>query len=120
MINQLINPSSKTTLRLALADTFFKRFLGYMGRKPIQPDQGMLFTLAHPSKMDASIHMFFMRFDIAVIWLSEELTVVDKTIARRWRPAYVPSRPAKYILETHLSQIDNFSLQDRVELVYAS
>lgn len=118
MINQLINPSSKTTLRLALADTFFKRFLGYMGKKPIQADQGMLFTLARPSKMDASIHMFFMRFDIAVIWLSEELTVVDKTIARRWRPAYAPAKPAKYILETHPSQIDNFSLQDRVELVY--
>lgn len=120
MTNQLINPSSNTILHVELADTFFKRFLGYMGRKPILSNQGMLFTLARPSKMDASIHMFFMNFDIAVIWLSEELTVVDKTIARRWRPAYAPAQPAKYILETHPSQIDNFSLQDRVELTHAS
>jgi uncharacterized protein len=120
MTNQLINPSTNTTLQIELADTFLKRFLGYMGRKSIQPEQGMLFTLDRTSKMDASIHMFFMRFDIAVIWLSDDLTVVDKTIARCWRPAYAPAQPAKYILETHPSQIDNFSLQDRVELNHAS
>ena len=120
MTNQLINHSSNTILQIELADTFLKRFLGYMGRKSIQCDQGMLFTLARPSKLDASIHMFFMRFEIAVVWLSEELTVVDKTIAKRWRPAYAPAQPAKYILETHPSQIDNFSLEDRVELTHAS
>jgi uncharacterized protein len=120
MTNQLINPSSNTILHVDLADSFFKRFLGYMGRKSIQPEQGLLFTLARASKMDASIHMFFMRFDIAVIWLSEDFTVVDKTIARRWRPVYAPAQPARYILETHPAQIDNFSLQDRVELIHAS
>ena len=119
MANQLINPSSNTILHVELADTFLKRFLGYMGRKSIQSDHGMLFTLARSSILDSSIHMFFMRFDIAVIWLSEELTVVDKTIARRWRPAYAPAQPARYILETHPCQIDNFSLQDRVELLHA-
>jgi len=51
------------------------------------------------SRSAASIHMFFMRFSIAVIWLDEAMCVVDKKLALPWRPFYAPSMPARYVLE---------------------
>lgn len=65
-------------------------------------------------RLNAAIHMLFMNFDIAVIWLDRNLTVVDAQFARRWRPAYTPSRAAKYVLEIHPSRLNDFQLNDRI------
>jgi len=68
------------------------------------------------SRINASIHMFFMNYDIAVVWLDSNMSVVDCTLAYRWQPYYIPNRPARYILETHPARIADFSPGDRVEI----
>ena len=60
--------------------------------------------------------MLFMRFDIAVIWLSPELKVVDKALAKKWHLSYMPEKPAKYYLETHQDQLENFAIDDQIEI----
>lgn len=116
-MGKLFNQTNGNSINIEFADTFFKRFLGLMGRKSIEETDGLLFVLNKPSIMDAGIHMFFMRFDIAVIWLAEDLTVIDKILAKKWHPSYVPKKKAKYFLETHLSQLNKFSEGDQMEIL---
>lgn len=65
-------------------------------------------------RLDAAIHMFFMNFDIAVIWADEHLLVVDVQLARRWRPAYAPAKAAKYVLETHPDRLKDYTIGDQL------
>jgi len=68
-------------------------------------------------RVDSAIHMFFMNFDIAVVWMDSKLRVVDVQYAKRWRPAYAPSAPAKYVLETHPERLNDFHLGDQLVLL---
>lgn len=76
----------------------------------------MLFIETRESRTDSSIHMLFMRFDIAVVWLNRNYRIVDVQIAKKWRPAYVPSQPAKYILEIHPARFHDFQVGDQLNL----
>ncbi len=57
-------------IHIQTADTFFKRFLGLMGRKKLPPATGLLITPCN------SIHMMFMRFSIDAVYIDKNMTVV--------------------------------------------
>lgn len=78
----------------------------------IHANEGLLFSDNGESRIDSSIHMLFMNFDIAVIWLNRDYQVVDAKLARRWRLAYIPAGPAQFTLETHPEQLKNFQIGD--------
>lgn len=77
---------------------------------PLEPDEGLLLVERRASRTGTAIHMLFMGYPIAAIWLDDSFRVVDKRVARPWRLAYVPSRPARYTLEA------NPGLYDQVEI----
>jgi uncharacterized membrane protein (UPF0127 family) len=56
--------------RCKLAGNFFKRFMGLMGRKHLDTGEALLITPCN------SIHMFFMKFSLDVIFLDENNTIV--------------------------------------------
>ena len=68
-----------------IADTFLKRTVGLMFRKPGM--YHMEFTVSKPQRM--LVHTFFMRFPIDVTFYNEEGVVV-KTVKhmKPWRVAY--------------------------------
>jgi uncharacterized membrane protein (UPF0127 family) len=86
-----------------------------MFRDRLGRDEGLLLVGGRDSRLDASIHMFFVPFDLAVFWIDSSLTVVDKVIAKSWKPAYLPKQPARYILEIHPQRWDNYEIGDKVE-----
>jgi uncharacterized membrane protein (UPF0127 family) len=59
--------------------------------------------------------MLFVRFDLAVIWINADMQVVDKVLARPWRPAYFSKKPAKFVLEIHPDRWDEFNIDERVQ-----
>lgn len=65
--------------------------------------------------MDSSIHMLFVPFDLAVFWINTDMKVVDKLIAKAWKPAYVPAEPARFVLEIHPSRWEEYEIGHRVE-----
>ncbi len=79
-------------------------------------DEGLLFINKKESIMESSIHMFFMRFDIAVIWINKENRVVDKAIAKRWHPYYAPKKPSLCLIETHVHRYKDFQIDDLLEI----
>ena len=62
-----------------------------------------------------SIHMFFVFFSIAAVWIDSNGQIVDKRLARPFRPIYVPDKPARYVLETPPELIGQFNIGDQIE-----
>ncbi len=89
---------------------------GLMFRRRIAEDEGLLFVYRRASVMDASIHMFFVFFSIAAVWLDDEGRVVDAQLARPWRPFYKPAQPARYLIEAHPSLLERVCIGDQLRL----
>jgi uncharacterized protein len=64
--------------RCEVADTVPTRMRGLLGREGMEPGEGLLI------KPTNSVHMFFMRFAIDVVFLDRELAV--RKVVERLRP----------------------------------
>ena len=102
-------------LRIKFCDTFLTQLRGMTLRPPISRDEGLLLVGTRDSRLDSSIHMLFVFFDLAVIWINSDMKVVDKIIAKSWRPAYFSKEAAKYVLEIHPDRSENFQVGDTVQ-----
>jgi len=102
--------------QVVCCDTLLSRGRGLMFRRPLAEDEAYLFMLERESRLDAAIHMFFVSFPIAVVWLDNDKRVVHTALARPWRPYYAPRRPARYFLEGHPSLLEKVHLGDEIEL----
>jgi len=101
--------------QVGFCDSFLCRLRGLMFRPSLGRDEGLLLVEGRDSRLDSSIHMFFVPFDLAVFWIDSSLTVVDKVIAKSWKPAYLPKAPARYILEIHPDRWEDYQIGDKVE-----
>jgi hypothetical protein len=99
---------------------FYCQLRGLTFRRTLPDDQGLLLVQRADSRIEAAIHMLFVYFDLAVIWINNAGQVVDVRLARRWRPAYLPKAPARYILELAASRLGDFKIGDHVEILEAS
>jgi uncharacterized protein len=117
VIIQNLHPGSPA-LKAQYCSSFFSRLKGLMFRKSLLPDEAILLVETSDSRMNASIHMFFMNFDIAVVWINSKMIVVDRVIARKWKPYYAPSGPARFILEIHPDRLNSFKIGDQVTFTH--
>lgn len=106
----------KDPARIQRCESFLCRLRGLMFRSSLPADEGLLLEIPRDSRLDSSIHMFFVPFDLAVFWINSELRVVDKVLARSWRPAYFPAQAARYTLEMHPAHFGDFAVGDQVEI----
>jgi uncharacterized membrane protein (UPF0127 family) len=68
--------------RCVVADRPLRRMRGLLGRSSLPPEEGILLRPA------SSVHTFFMRFPIDVVFLDRDLTVLDvRTAVAPWRTA---------------------------------
>lgn len=110
--------SESVVLRRArLAISFWDHFRGLMLAAPLSDDEGMLFVTRRDNRTETTIHMFFMRYDLGVVWVNDAGIVVDKQLAKRWRPYYAPAQPARYFIEANPSILDRVRVGDH--LVFA-
>jgi uncharacterized membrane protein (UPF0127 family) len=113
-VNNLKQPLAKPAC-VGYCDSFLCRLRGLMFRSRLAQDEGLLLVQSRDSRIDSSIHMLFVPFDLAVFWINSRMEVVDKVIAKSWRPAYFPKAEAKYILEIHPDRFNDYKIGDRVE-----
>ncbi|HET6597876.1 MAG TPA: DUF192 domain-containing protein [Anaerolineales bacterium] len=102
-------------LRIEYCDSFITQLAGLSFRSRLPQDEGLVLVGRRDSRVDSSIHMFFVPFDLSVIWINSAMQVVDKVLAKSWRPAYFSKEPAKYVLEIHPDRWREFEIGDRVE-----
>jgi uncharacterized membrane protein (UPF0127 family) len=94
--------------------SYWDRLRGLMLRRDLPEDEGLIFVYGRESKLDTSIHMLFMFFAIATVWLDKNGKVVDKVLAKPWRPAYASRTPAQYVVEARPSLLDRVQIGDRL------
>lgn len=82
--------------------------------RQIQEEEGLLLEQSRENRLEAAIHMLFMWMDLAVIWANQRYEVVDVQYARRWRLAYIPQRPACYVLEVAATHFSDFQVGDQL------
>jgi uncharacterized membrane protein (UPF0127 family) len=103
--------------QIVRCDTFWKRGRGLMFRRSLAEGEVYLFVERRESVAQTAIHMFFVFFPIAVVWLDRDKRAVDKALARPFRPYYAPRSPAQYYIEGHPSLLERVSPGDRLEFL---
>jgi len=86
-----------------LADSFFKRFKGLMLAKPLLDDEGLFLDKTN------SIHMFFMNYEIDVIFLDKDNKIIDMIISMKKRRVSKIYKNCKSVVELKskaLSKLD--------------
>ena len=109
------NRSIGGDLSIKLCDTFLTQLRGLTFRTRLARDEGLILAGKRDSRLDSSIHMLFVSFDLTVVWINSDMKVVDKILAKSWRPAYFSKEPAKYVLEIHPDRWENFEIGDVVK-----
>ncbi|WP_207907615.1 DUF192 domain-containing protein [Effusibacillus lacus] len=98
-------------IRLEKADRFVSRFLGLMFRKELPENQALWLVPCN------SIHMFFMKFSIDVIFLDQMNRIVK--LAKHVQPWSVlsPVRSAYSVLELPAGTIERYGIEPGDKLV---
>lgn len=123
-VSELLSQGSKPIrignipFTVVVARTQEERRMGLSGRDEIGAD-GMLFIFDESDYH--GIWMKDMKFAIDVIWIDENLQVVEVTEnlqPESYPKVFEPSRPVKYVIETRPYLSDTFSIGpgDKVEL----
>lgn len=103
-----------TPILAKYCQSFLCQLRGLMFTKSLPEHEGLLLVQSSDSRLNSSIHMMFMYMDLAVIWINSDLTVVDAILAQRWKMAYLPKLPAKYVLELGVTHLPDFTIGDKV------
>ena len=115
IIHNLSRPSVRPSMARYCA-SFLCRLRGLTFRRILPPDQGLLLVQGRESRLDSAIHMLFVWIDLTVVWINAANEVVDVRLARRWRLAYLPARPAVYVLELAAERLEDFKVGERVQI----
>ncbi|MCK4315688.1 MAG: DUF192 domain-containing protein [Anaerolineae bacterium] len=100
--------------RVSRCASFLCRLRGLTFRRHLGDDEGLLLVGRRESRADAAIHMFFVFFPIAAVWLDGGGRVVDVRMARPFRPLYVPSAPARDVLEGPPGLLERVRIGDQL------
>lgn len=106
---------------IELADSFWKRFRGLMLKKSFPRGRALVFPLSEPKRY--SIHTFFMRFPIDLLYLNQKLEVIEsrkglspwKTHKSKEEASILVELPAGRIEEAEVKIGDVLDFRERVE-----
>ena len=112
---RVTNPATGTVIaeQAQVATGLWSRFWGLMGRRELPPGSGILIAPC------SSIHMFFMRFPIDVVFLDRDDMVVKIVHSiRPWRLAMggggkkALELPAGTAIAVHITEGDQLAFED--------
>ena len=94
------------------------RLRGLQFRRRLKPGEALILVKDKDSVAASSIHMFFVFFPIAAVWINGHGVVTSAQLARPWRPYYASPEPARYVLETSPDFLERVSVGDELEFPY--
>ena len=103
--------------KVKIANSFSSRLLGLMLKG--NAEYPLLFEIPNKirSKHRSSIHSFFMRFDLKLVFIDENNIIYEMADLKPWHH-YTPKKSAKYIIEFDKNDFNNYDLKigDEIEL----
>lgn len=91
------------------------RLRGLQFRRRLGPGEALILVKDRDSIANTSIHMLFVFFPIAAVWINKNGKVTSAQLAKPWRPYYASPEPACYVLETSPDFLDTVSVGDQLE-----
>ncbi len=95
-------------------DSFATKARGFTFRRQLAPGEGLVLVENADSRVNSGITMLFCFIDLGVVWLNGEGQVVDKVIAKPWRPSYLPQAPARYVIEADPEIVRHIKVGDHL------
>ncbi|MGC2191730.1 MAG: DUF192 domain-containing protein [Candidatus Dormiibacterota bacterium] len=96
---------------VTVARSFGSRLMGLMGRSKLDPDEGLWLVPCN------SVHMFFMRTPLDIVYLDRKLRVVRCVPEmREWRVKLLPVRHAHSALELSPGTLSRHGISDGDQL----
>ncbi|NBG87943.1 DUF192 domain-containing protein [Isachenkonia alkalipeptolytica] len=108
-MEKTINITINKTLEVHVADTFKRRFLGYMFQR--EPKHESL--LIQPCN---SVHTFFMHFPIDVLFLNAEKVIIKRELSLQPGKVIFPVKGAKMVLEAAAGTFEDYHVDERLEI----
>jgi uncharacterized membrane protein (UPF0127 family) len=93
------------------------RLRGLQFRTGLAPGEAIVLANPREGITASSIHMFFVFFPIAAVWINDKGRVTSAQLAKPWRPYYASPEPARYVLETDPGFLERISVGDRVKFI---
>jgi len=103
--------------RARWCNTFGCHLRGLTFRRSLAAGEGLILVEKEDGRVNAGVTMLFTFIDLAVIWVNGAGQVVDKTLARPWRPSYLPQVPARFAIEADPALLDQVQVGDRLRFV---
>lgn len=91
------------------------RLRGLQFRVRLKPGEALILVKDKDSVASSSIHMFFVFFPIAAVWVNSKGKVTSAQLAKPWRPYYASAEPAAYVIETAPDFLEKISVGDTIE-----
>ncbi len=91
------------------------RLVGLQFHRSLRPGEAIILARNTDSVANSSIHMFFVFFPIAAVWIDGEGRVTSAQLAKPWRPFYASSEPARFVLETTPDFLSRIQVGDFVD-----
>lgn len=101
--------NSQAVADMFIADTFIKRFMGYMFRREPHYEAIMI-------KPCNSIHTFFMKFSIDVLFINENMEIIKKLEGLKAGKVILPVKEATMIIEGKEGLFKDIKIGDQVKL----
>jgi len=93
------------------------RLRGLQFRRRLAPGEALILVKAKDSIANSSIHMLFVFFPIAAVWINSAGRVTSAQLANPWHPYYASAEPACYVLETSPSLLERIQVGDEVDFI---
>ncbi|NMA44830.1 MAG: DUF192 domain-containing protein [Candidatus Diapherotrites archaeon] len=100
--------------KVKLANSPLERMRGLMFEDEKKFDYALVFTSPKEGKIESSLHMMFVFFPIAAIFLDSNKNVVDKTTLTPFTVNYTPKKPAKYVIEMPPKEAKKIKIKDKI------
>jgi uncharacterized membrane protein (UPF0127 family) len=91
------------------------RLVGLQFHRPLRSGEAIILARNTDSVANSSIHMFFVFFPIAAVWIDGEGRVTCAKLAKPWRPFYASPDPARFVLETTPDFLSRIQVGDFVD-----
>jgi uncharacterized membrane protein (UPF0127 family) len=93
------------------------RLIGLQFRRRMRPGEAIILAKEKDSTAASSIHMFFVFFPIAAVWVNGEGKVTHKALAHPWRPYYGSPEPARFVIETAPDFLERLEVGEYLDFV---
>lgn len=116
---QIVHVESGRVLidRARWCDGFASKLRGFTFRRALDPGEGLVLVESGDGRVNSAITMVFVFLELGVIWVNDSGQVVDKALARPWRPSYASQAPARFAVEASPVILEQVELGDHIQFV---